>query len=94
MPLFRKKPVVIEAFQFLGSQESARDIQTWVRGLGGNISIDTNLTLAGTDIISLRVHTWEGVMHAEEGDWVIKGVKAEFYPCKPDVFVISYEQES
>jgi len=42
---------------------------------------------------SLRIHTLEGDVHASEGDWVIKGVKGEFYPCKPDIFVATYEKE-
>jgi hypothetical protein len=39
----------------------------------------------------LDIHTLEGVMHAQTGDWIIRGVKGEFYPCKPDVFALTYE---
>lgn len=41
---------------------------------------------------SLRVDTLEGTMRAEAGDWIIRGVQGEFYPCKPDIFAATYEE--
>lgn len=76
---FRKKPVVIESKQWLGT--NADEIHEFV---GPNMSwhpIDKGLF----------IHTSEGVMRADAGDWIIKGVKGEFYPCKPDIFEMTYE---
>ena len=39
----------------------------------------------------VNIHTLEGVMRADPGDWIIKGIKGEFYPCKPDIFAATYE---
>ena len=44
------------------------------------------------DKIGLDIPTLEGLMHADENDWIIKGVKGEFYPCKPDIFEATYEE--
>jgi hypothetical protein len=73
MARFRKKTVVIEAWLFDGSWESAKPIV----GLSGGISWTDH---AGGQI---SIETLEGTMTASAGDWVIKGVKGEFYPCKP-----------
>lgn len=86
MGLYRKKPVVIEARQFTGSFHSADGIQGWAMDNGA--SIDQQAFGAEQQ---LRVHTLEGVMIAEPQDWIIKGVKGEFYPCKPDIFEATYE---
>ena len=84
MAKFRKKPVVIEAVQF-----------------NGGYSFDEMLTDFGkefADVVTysnrandLQIHTLEGVMNAAPGDWVIRGVKGEFYPCKPDIFAATYD---
>lgn len=75
---FKKKPVVIEAMQFTG--ENGLDIATFCKG----IPLDT----FGDSII---IPTLEGNHRADPGDWIIKGVKGEFYPCKPDIFAATYE---
>ena len=77
---YRKKPVVIEAMHFDGSDESAQAICNW-RGV----------PQARDGSNAIRIQTLEGEMTASPGDWVIKGVKGEFYPCKPDVFAATYE---
>jgi hypothetical protein len=79
---FRKKPVVIQAVQYDGSGLSLEKI----RAMGTGNIID--VTLDNT----LLIPTLEGMMEALKGDFVIKGIKGEIYPCKPDVFVNSYEQ--
>lgn len=84
MPFFRKKPVTIEARRFDGSQESARDIVTWMQ----NPSFDTVWDKA---IRTLSIQTLEGVITASPGDWIIRGVQGEHYPCKPDIFEATYE---
>ena len=74
---FRKKPVVIEAIQFKNA--NFNEIETFV---GGDAEFrDGNLVVA----------TLEGAMRASPGDWIIKGVKGEFYPCKPDIFAATYD---
>lgn len=78
---FRKKPVVIEAMQWDGSATSANAIAKWVDQPWG---VDPSRTV-------LEVPTLEGLMQASKGDWIIRGVKGEFYPCKPDVFAATYE---
>lgn len=82
MGLFRKKPVVIEAVQFTGS--NCIEI---IKFIGGPWE---NLELHNTD--TPVIHTLEGEMTASAGDWVIKGVKGEFYPCKPDIFEATYDR--
>lgn len=82
---FRKKPVVIDAVQFDG--ENRREVLSFVYP---DLSEDA---LRGAEIMKLPVviSTLEGDMTASPGDWIIKGVKGEFYPCKPDVFTATYE---
>ena len=78
MPMFRKKPVVIEARQYTHNGLEAEQIAKWCSG-------------QQTDKGCL-IKTKEGDMLAEDGDWIIRGVKGEFYPCKPDIFEQTYEQ--
>lgn len=93
--LFRKKPVVIEAFQL--TEKLAKRV--WWEGESLPFP---QLTLSGTRNPELRtissfyisIRTREGTMRADPGDWVIKGVKGEFYPCKPDIFAATYEPVS
>ena len=88
MPMFRKKPVKIEARQLTGSDgvlapPSWYEIAGWCGGLVYEIpGVRPHMTIP----------TLEGVMLAGEGDWIIKGVKGEFYPCKPDIFTATYEE--
>jgi len=79
MGYFRKKPVVIEAELWDGTLRRAREIASW--------SADA-VAVAYTE---LRIKTLEGEMAVLPGDWIIKGVKGEFYPCKPDIFEQTYE---
>ena len=77
---FRKKPVVIDAVRLTRELPPA-DLFAFFGGLD-------NLVI-GRDHIIIR--TLEGDMRADDGDWIIKGVKGEFYPCKPDIFAATYE---
>jgi hypothetical protein len=79
---FRKKPIVIEAMQF--TNETKGDVLHWI-GSAGWADHGPN----GEPI--LKIDTLEGVMVAGFGNWVIQGVKGEFYPCKPDIFEATYE---
>ena len=85
MAKFRKKPVVIEARQFTGNNQL--EILAWARP---GLSKDA---LRAAQVMRLPVYipTLEGEMKADPGDWIIQGVKGEFYPCKPDIFAATYE---
>ncbi len=75
---FRKKPVVIDAVQWNGSNvPDVMEFMDW-----RNTTYDEH---------GLRIHTLEGTHSAMPNDWIIKGVKGEFYPCKPDIFAATYE---
>ena len=86
MPEFRKKPIVIEAIQWDGTLESYRDIQGMSK-LESFCYYDRN---AG----AIEIDTLEGIMYAMPNDWIIKGVKGEFYPCKDEIFRETYEPVS
>lgn len=86
---FIKKPVVIEAMPFDGSWESAKPILEWIvenKALG--LVRPTWFDRADG---ALRIHTLEGTLTASAGDWIIRGIKGEFYPCTPDIFKETYE---
>ncbi len=90
MPKFRKKPVVIEAVQLLGTtREIASDEPDWyaaARTIDGG-EVGSLIWFEG----AMRITTLEGEMRADIGDWIIRGVKGELYPCKPDIFAATYE---
>lgn len=89
---YRKKPVVIEAIQFTGTPPdatNATEIINWI--LDGDQTARFHLT--EDDDAYIAIDTMEGTMRADRGDWIIKGVKGEFYPCKPDIFDATYEPE-
>ena len=88
---FRKKPVVIEAVQYNGLNYA--EIEKFVgKKIEVNLESETAYeACVAPPIFSLNIHTLEGVMKAQEGDWIIKGVNGEFYPCKPDIFEKTYE---
>jgi hypothetical protein len=98
MPQFRKKPVVIDAKQASGTPESNREIIDWTRGSATPAFMDTEVRNCsaehpdGFDYPVLKINTLEGAMTVAQGDWIIKGVKGEFYPCKPDIFAATYEE--
>jgi hypothetical protein len=89
---FRKKPVEIEAWQWVsGKPESlAHEIAQWC---GGQYDPDVagGCGPNGEDWGDLTIETLEGTMIVSPYDYVIKGVKGEFYPCKPDIFAATYE---
>jgi len=79
--LYRKKPIVIEACQL--TVADAYSVAGW--------AAQAEVVSSGDVPIGLNIRTLEGTMWAEIGDWIIRGVKGEFYPCKPDVFAATYE---
>jgi len=82
MPAYTKKPVTIEARAL--TESNVDEIANWC---GGYTNIN-DLTAE----ITVEIPTLEGTMIARQGDFIIKGVKGEFYPCKPDIFFETYEE--
>lgn len=85
MSKYRKLPVVIEAFQWTGGPNQIEDPE-WIVA-----AIERGDVVMGSPVLCLMVKTSEGEMMALPGDWIIKGVKGELYPCKPDIFAMTYE---
>jgi hypothetical protein len=79
MAKFRKKPVVIDAMQF--RPETVVDCYHFI----GREHI------VGGSAEHIEIQTLEGPITASLGDWIIRGIKGEFYPCKPDIFAATYE---
>ena len=88
MTQYRKKPVVIEAMQFTGVPPDGTNAEAVVTWIGKHQSRYKHI--AGDDVVIL-IATLEGTMTANVDDWIIKGVKGEFYPCKPDIFEATYD---
>lgn len=88
MGRYRKKPAEIEAMRWDGSMDSTDRITYWCGGI-------YDYTVKPSDHTDkcewIAIPTLEGTMKANVGDYVIKGVKGEFYPCKPDIFEATYE---
>ena len=92
---YRKKPVEIEAMQFIYDEQSIDKLKEFCSGNIGNISKARSPDAkAQAEITTLEDGSGEcTVKHiATEGDFIIKGVEGEFYACKPDIFVKTYEQ--
>lgn len=85
----RKKPVVIEAIQWDGTNEE--HVFAFMDVFKSKLK--TAMTKAVIDGPRMLIPTLEGVMEASKGDWIIKGVKGEFYPCKPDILAATYESD-
>lgn len=81
---YRKRPVVIEAMQFIG--ENAAEVAAWCGGLVESADCSGD----GPPYV-VRIDTLEGSMLAGRGDYVIRGVQGEHYPCRPDIFEATYE---
>lgn len=88
---YTKKPVTVEAMHFEKGRAPGLgyEIASWC---GGRFNTDAKPS-DHTDVsYTISIPTLEGIMTAQEGDYVIRGVKGEFYPCKPDVFTETYEE--
>ena len=79
---YRKKPVAIEAVQL--NTHNVREVAKWC-------GADLGYTFGSTEPDALHIPTLEGTMAAHIGDYIIRGVQGEFYPCKPDIFKETYE---
>ena len=78
---WRKKPVEIDAYL----HDLCNEIPDWL----AEASKDNRAAFLSDNTIA--IHTLEGTMRAEVGDWIIRGVKGELYPCKPDIFAATYD---
>lgn len=93
MAYFRKKPVVIEAIQWTG--ENLYEVMTftgkhprWDEWFSDFHAYETYVR---NDRSVFKIKTLEGTMDASPGDWIIRGVSGEHYPCKPDIFAATYD---
>jgi hypothetical protein len=86
---YKSKPVVIEAMLFDGSDASSQKIIEWAYGHRAVIIREATLFPEDTQ---LAIPTLEGTMTAQIGDYIIRGTRGEFYPCKPNVFRDKYEE--
>lgn len=78
---YRKKPVEVQAWIVSDDQDDNDNLLAW---LGDSADLD--------DYDDIEIYTLEGTMTARTGDYIIRGVQGEFYPCKPDIFAATYEQ--
>lgn len=83
-----KRPVTIEAVRL--NSDNAVEVADWCGGLGKSLVNPDNPDDGSDRILKMEIETLEGVITASEGDYIIKRVKGEFYPCKPDIFMASY----
>lgn len=87
---YRKKPMVIEAIQWNGS-----NLPEVMKFIGSEFKYESNTSYVTSKFSymngSLTINTLQGVMEVSNGDYIIKGIKGEFYPCKSDIFQATYE---
>lgn len=92
MGKYRKKPIVIEAVRL--TEENYLAVHDWIHGVDSSSiygSVIDAIMIEKESYRGLPIYTLEGVMTASIGDYVIKGIKGEFYPCKSDIFDSTYE---
>lgn len=95
---YRKRPVVIQAVRWTGTAESATEVIDWALSAGGTIRFhegqwpyDDGEKGTPGHPPTLAIDTLEGTMTASAGDFVIRGVQGELYPCRADIFEATYE---
>ena len=88
MAFYRKKPVVIEAEQFTG-----KNIEQIIRFIGEEnlVAQEFDTDISKEFPTEIQIKTLEGIMTASQYDYIIKGIKGEYYPCKPDIFHKTYD---
>lgn len=84
---FRKKPVVIEAWCNTEDMPDRSPMPSWLQ----DAMTQGHVKFSSAYHSSCSIATLEGVLRADYGDWIIRGVKGEIYPCKPDIFAATYE---
>lgn len=81
-----KKPIVIEAIEFIDTPERIEEIFNFI----GDETMRVDYSMYNRPAV--LIETLEGTMRADVGDYIIKGINGEFYPCKPDIFKKTYEE--
>lgn len=85
---YKKKPIVIEAFQWTGGLEQIEDPEWIVSEMkSGRIQVHEH----SIHPCVMKIQTLEGELQAKPGDYIIRGIKGEIYPCKADIFDLTYE---
>lgn len=85
---YRKKPIVIEAFKWTGGPDQTEDPDWIVQAIkSGGVRFEQ----VGTPLVGMLIDTLDGTMRADIGDYVIRGITGEIYPCKPAIFEASYD---
>ncbi len=89
---YRKKPVVIDAFRL--TDDPDRIAPAWFTAAveAEKVWIDRSLVDGHMHVYGCTIETLEGRMHARLGDYIIQGLRGELYPCKPDIFIKTYEK--
>ena len=92
MPKYRKKPIVIEAFQITAeTRNDNRDWPLWLVEAWRKPFSEVGAIYLLRFSSLFEINTLEGKLTVSDGDWIIQGVKGELYPCKPDIFEQTYE---
>ena len=94
---FRKKPVLVEAFQMtLANRKGDAEWPAWLQGAWrrGDLREKDSYPYTPSPNQPLEIVTLEGTMRVNWGDWIIQGVQGELYPCDPDIFEKTYERVS
>ena len=86
---YRKKPVVINAFKWTGDMFQNEDPEWMIEAIQEGKVYFSNI---GKEDFVMKIETLEGTHSANRGDYIIQGVKGELYPCKPDIFEMTYEE--
>lgn len=89
MAKYRKKPVVIEAFKWTGDINQIEDPEWIIEAIEKGLVWFNDI---GTKDVTMEIKTLEGNHIANRGDYIIKGIVGELYPCKPDIFEMTYEK--
>jgi hypothetical protein len=86
---YRKKPIIVDAFQWTGDQDQVVDPE-WICDaiMDGDVVFENFLT----ENVRMIIHTLEGVHRGKPGDYIIRGIQGELYPCRPDIFEATYEK--
>lgn len=85
---YRKKPVIIDAFHWTGGSDQGEDPDWIIKSI---MDGDAWFENENSPDVKFMIRTLEGVMEASVGDYIIRGIKGEIYPCKPDIFLATYE---
>lgn len=88
---YRKKPVVIDAFQWTADENQLEDPSWFTKAIENDIVWFEN---GGTENVTIVIKTLEGNHIGKRNDYIIRRVKGELYPCKPDIFEMTYEKVS